>query len=60
MHARVIFCRVDGLLETLKVVYILKKGNKSTNAEKNENVELPHTQLFGVDYVCCANKCNQK
>ena len=46
MHARVIFCRVSGLLETLKVVYILSKGKKSINAEKNENVELLHTQVF--------------
>ena len=46
MHARVIFCRVGGLLETLLVVYILTKGKKSINAEKNENVELPHTQIF--------------
>ena len=42
---RVIFCRLGGLLETLQVVYILTKGKKSSNAEKNENVELPHTQL---------------
>ena len=42
MHARVIFCRVGGLL----VVYILTKGKKSINVEKNENVELPHTQVF--------------
>ena len=27
-------------------VYILTKGKKSINAEKNENVELPHTQVF--------------
>ena len=27
-------------------VYILKKGKKSINAEKNENVELTHTQVF--------------
>ena len=46
MHARVIFCRVGGLLETLYVVYILTEGEKSINAEKNENVELPHTQVF--------------
>ena len=44
MHARVIFCRVVGLLEALLVVYILTKGKKSINAEKNENVELPHKQ----------------
>ena len=28
------------------MVYILTKGKKSINAEKNENVELPHTQVF--------------
>ena len=27
-------------------VYILTKGKKSINAEKNENVELTHTQVF--------------
>ena len=27
-------------------VYILKKGKKSINAEKKENVELTHTQVF--------------
>ena len=37
---------VGWLLETLLVVYILTKGKKSINAEKNENVELPHTQVF--------------
>ena len=41
MHAIVIFCGVDGLLES--DVYILTKGKKSINAEKNENVELTHT-----------------
>ena len=46
MHARVIFCRVGGLLETLQVVYILTKGKKSINAEKNANFELPHAQVF--------------
>ena len=46
MHARVIFCRLAGLLETLLVVYILIKGKKSINAEENENVELPHKQVF--------------
>ena len=40
------FCRVGGLLETLLVVYILTKGKKSINAEKNANVELPNTQVF--------------
>ena len=44
MHARVIFCRVGGLL----VVYILTKGKKSINVEKNENVELPHTQVVSA------------
>ena len=44
MHARVIFCRVVELLEALLVVYILTKGKKGINAEKNENVELPHKQ----------------
>ena len=27
-------------------VYILTKGKKSINAEKNKNVELTHTQVF--------------
>ena len=27
-------------------VYILTKGKKIINAEKNENVELTHTQVF--------------
>ena len=27
-------------------VYIFTKGNKSINAEKNENVELTHTRVF--------------
>ena len=27
-------------------VYILTKGKKNINAEKNENVELTHTQVF--------------
>ena len=40
-------------------VYILTKGKKSINAEKNKNVELSHTQVFVVDYVRCANNCNQ-
>ena len=40
-------------------VYILTKGKKSINAEKNKNVELTHTQVFVVDYVRCANNCNQ-
>ena len=44
MHARVIFCRVGGLLETLLVVYILTKGKKSINAEKNENVMVLRAQ----------------
>ena len=33
-------------------VYILTKGKKSINAEKNENVELTHTQEFFVDCTC--------
>ena len=40
MHARVIFCRVAGLLETLKVVYILTKGKKSKCNQK-ETVLVP-------------------
>ena len=28
------------------MVYILTKGKKSINVENNENVELPHTQVF--------------
>ena len=36
-------------------VYILTKGEKNINVGKNENVELPHSQV--VDYVCFANKC---
>ena len=39
---------VGGLLETLQVmsIYSFTKGEKSINAEKNENVELTHTQVF--------------
>ena len=56
MHARVIFCRVGGLLETLLVVDILTKGKKSINAGKNENVELPHTQVFCFFRLeCCVD-----
>ena len=45
MHARVIF---GGWVDYLKHcdVYILTKGKKSINAEKNENVELTHTHVF--------------
>ena len=35
-------------------VYMFPKGKKSFNADKDENVELTHTQ------VCCANNCTQK
>ena len=35
-----------GWVDYLKHVYILTKGNKSIKAEKNENVELSHTQVF--------------
>ena len=31
------------------MVYILTKGKKIVNAGKNENVELPHTQVFAPD-----------
>ena len=39
---------VGGLLETLQVmsIYSFTKGEKSINAEENENVELTHTQVF--------------
>ena len=40
------FFWVGGLSETLSDVYILTKGKKSINAEKNENVESTHTQVF--------------
>ena len=58
MHARVIFSVgwINGNI--VSDVYIFTKG-KSTNAEKNENVELTH-RYFVVDCVCCANNCNQK
>ena len=48
MHARVIFCGVGGLIiwNIVSDVYILTKGKKSINAEKNENIELTHTQVF--------------
>ena len=35
-----------GWVDYLKHVYILTKGKKSIKAEKNENVELSHTQVF--------------
>ena len=59
MHARVIFW---GWItwNIVSDVYILTKGKKSINAEKNENVRLTHTQVVVVDCVCCANNCNQK
>ena len=41
-----LFCWVGGLLETLSDVYILTKGEKNINVGKNENVELPHSQVF--------------
>ena len=43
-----LFFGVGGLLETLQVmsIYSFTKGEKSINAEKNENVELTHTQVF--------------
>ena len=47
MHAGVIFW--GGRWITWNIVsdvYILTKGKKSINAEKNENVELTHTQVF--------------
>ena len=47
MHARVIFLGwVDYLKNCRSDVYIFTKGKKSINAEKNENVELTHTQVF--------------
>ena len=39
----------------LSDVYIFTKGKKIINAEKNENVELSHTQPFCSRlYVLCA------
>ena len=35
-----------GWVDYLKHVYILTIGKKSIKAEKNENVELSHTQVF--------------
>ena len=38
------------------MVYILTKGKRSINAEKNENVKLPHTQLF-CGRLCLLCEC---
>ena len=47
MHARVIFWGGGWITwNIVSDVYILTKGKKSINAEKNENVELTHTQVF--------------
>ena len=46
MHARVIFFGGGGEWITWNIVsdvFIISKGKKSINAEKNENVELIHT-----------------
>ena len=41
--------------------YILTEGKKSINAEKKENVELTHTQVFcGKLCVLREYKCSQK
>ena len=46
MHARVIFWGGGWFnWNIVNDVYILIKGKKSTNAEKNENVELTHCRL---------------
>ena len=61
MHARVIFLWGGWITwNFVSDVYILTKGKMSINVEKNENVELTLTQVFVVDYVCCANNCNKK
>ena len=46
MHARVFFLGGGGEWITWNIVsdvFIISKGKKSINAEKNENVELIHT-----------------
>ena len=59
---RELFFGVGGLLETLQVmsIYSFTKGKKSINAEKNENIELTHTQVFCGRLLCCSGYCNQK
>ena len=54
MHARVIFWGWGTTWNSISDVYMFAKGKKSFNADKDENVELTHTQ------VCCANNCTQK
>ena len=47
MHARVIFLWGGWITwNFVSDVYILTKGKMSINVEKNENVELTHTQVF--------------
>ena len=54
MHARVIFLGWGTTWNSISDVYMFTEGKKSFNADKDENVELTHTQ------VCCANNCTQK
>ena len=56
-----LFFRVGGWINwnIVSDVYIFTK-EKSISAQKNENVELTHSQYFVVDCVCCANNYNQK
>ena len=46
MHAKVIILGWVDYLKHCKCIYIFTKVKKGINAEKNENVELTHTQVF--------------
>ena len=60
MHARVIFWGGGWITwNIVSDVYILTRGKKSINAEKNENVKLTHTQVF-CGRLCVLYQKNQK
>ena len=46
MHARVIFGGGWIAWNIVNDVTIFSKGKKGINTEKNENIELTHTQVF--------------
>ena len=56
-----LFCRVGGLLETLGVMStFLQKERRILMWERTKMSNYLTHRYFEVDYVCFANKCNQK
>ena len=60
IHARVIFFGWEDYLKHCKCSTFLQKERRVLTRKRTKMSNYLTHRYFVVDYVCCANKCNQK